>query len=372
VSDLDKKEPKVPRSETRAGAQVDPVPKVQEFFEWMEKLFDGSTQFPEKIHVCVVTGKNFEQLRSTIKQIVYGPKEPKPSKERIVALSNELMFLMQRDCDVQRRQVVYGVHASHFSRDPDYYERWIVRCHPKTVHAHDGEPREPDDDVEQPTIVERFGTQVLGHQERMVGLLGAGFEGMLDRDDRTIDRLLKRIAELEDRLEKKNDQLERALSMEMEREERRQWNALKIRGAEKGLDMALSMAPPMINQILGKRVVPTIDSPEAIALRNFFKPKEDGGLLTQEQSDAAFGAYDQSHNLTRPGVLSLDQARLLFEVAQCRVPVDELDRLMPATGGPLAITQEQIAGLGQCGFSMDQLAPLLLIFETRQRRRAVG
>lgn len=369
----DKKRAQVDKS------QVEPVPKRQDFFEWLETLFyqePEAANFPEKIEVRVVTGKNFERLGPMVKQTVYGPgKDSKPTRGKLVELSNEVLFRCQRDCDIQRKPVVYGVHVSHFARETDFYERWLIRCQPTGVHSLEGTPRAGgDDDAEGGRDITQaaFTTQVLSHHERMFSLYGGAFEGILDRMDRVLERQENRIDKQDARIEKMSEVLERALSLEAERAERREWQALKIKAAEKGLELGVALAPPLLNSIMNKnQPAPPVgtETPETMTLKAFFKKVEEGGQLTKEQSDAAFGVYDEEppYKVIRQGVLNIDQVRLLWSVAQCEISADELDKLMP--GGPLAISAEQVMALQtQCGFDIAQLAPLHMIFEARQKK----
>lgn len=355
----------------REKAQVEPVPKRDDFFLWLERLFYEAPEnaaYPEKIDVRVVEGKAGERLRSRVKQYIFGPNDKKPTKDKIVNLSNEILHIVQRDCDVNRRELRYGVHAWHFNRGEEPYDRFLIRCKPSNTYSADGEGIDPRDDPE--TQEERFSSQVLKHQEQMVGLLGAGYEGMIDRSDRQIERSYERIEKLETRNERLFDMLEKALSLEEDRAARREWRMLGMKAAEKGLDMGLALAPPLLNQLVGKDIIPTDQTAETFTLKRFFTLKEQGGLLTQEQSNAAFGVYDDTpeHNLVKPGVLTLAQAKLLYDVAHGKEPPDALDRLLP--GGDAAISQEQVTGLlTKCGFAMEQIAPLQLIFEARMRRK---
>lgn len=354
----------------REKARVEAVPKRLDFFEWLEKLFYDEpevAQFPEKIEVNPVSGKLLERLSKPIMQKLWGAKDPKPTRPQLVALSNEILFRCQRDCDIQRKAMVYGVHASHLAREPDYYERWMLRFQPTISRADEGAPRE---DIEADSIEEKFAVQILRHQERMVELLGGGFEGQMDRMDRILERVQGRNERLEDRVDKLVDALERALNLEAERKERLEWTKIKVKGAEKALDMGLALAPPLLNRLVGKTVIPTTETPETIALKRFFQKKEEGGLLTPEQSNLVFGIYKEEppHEMVHPGVLSIDQAKLLYDVAYCNVPPDELDKLLP--GGPLAITIEQVEALqSKCGLTLDQLAPIHLLLEQRLNAR---
>lgn len=370
TDDSKKKGKAAPTGDIREKSQVEPVPKKADFFEWLEELFAG-TEFPEKIEIRVMEGPKYARLGPIINQIVYKPNEVKPTKEKIVAMSNKFLFEMQRDCDIQRKKTVYGVLVSHFSRESDYYARYLTSCNPSGVYAKDGAAR-PDDeeDEEKISTQDRFSLKVLDFQERMFSLYASGLEGLVDRLDRIIERQDARIEKQDSRIEKQSEMMERALSMESERAERREWNALKQRAAEKGLDLVVGIVPPLVNQLANKSIVQTKETIETMTLKNFLKTVDDGGMLTTEQSNAAFGIYaDQPpYDVIRPGVLSLQQAKLLFDVAHCKVSPDELDKIMP--GGDLEITGEQLAGLMQCGFAMEQIAPLQMIFQSRASRKS--
>lgn len=350
--------------DSREKSKVEPVAKQQDFFEWFERLFEGETNFPEKIEIRAVSGKNYERLGPMIKQIIFPPKPPRPSREEMVRQTNELIFLMQRDCDIQRKSVVYGVHVAHFARDTDFYERWLERRYPSAVRAGEGIPRQhvggEDEDGEGLASHERFAALVLQHHERLFALYGGGFEGLLDRMDRVLERQDSRIAKQDDRIEKLTDVVERAMSLEEDRREKREWNKLKRESLDKAVGLALSLAPPIIGGIAGKSL--PAGSLEVITLRNFFKKKAEGGQLTEEQAVAAFGADDGT-----PGILRIEQTKLLLDVAYGKVSPDELDKFI--TPGGLQITPDQAIALQtRCGFTPEQLAPLYLILESRMRR----
>lgn len=373
----------------------EPLPKRQDFFEWLESLFDGSTQHPEKLEMRIVSGKNLERLGPMIKQIVYGPADylpteskkgsgaagdggggsRKPSREKLVMLSNELLYRAQKDCDESRAPHTYAVFASHFARETEFYERWVMRLTPQGVYAKDGAGGAAAvDDEDQPvvksSISDQWAIQKMQHDERLFNFYGGAIEGVLDRMDRVIERQEQALENLRARYERQQEITERAMSLEAEREAAREWRRLAIKSAEKGIDMAIGMAPPLLNQLIGKKVMPTKESAESIALKNFFKRTEEGGKLTQEQANAAFGLFDDKppHNMIKPGVMTVAQAKLLWDVANCEVPADDLDKLLP--GGALEVTTDQLMKLqGECGFDMDQLAPLAALISARQQRR---
>lgn len=356
---------------------VEPIPKREDFFLWLEKLFfdePEAFQFPEKIEVRVVSGKHHERLGPMIKQLLFGPgQQQKPTRTKLVELSNEILHRVQRDCDIQRKQTVYGVHVAHFARETDFYERYLIRCNPSAVHASEGAPREGEEDDSQGG---KFVNQVMSHHEKMFSLYGGAFEGLLDRMDRVLERQEGRIEKQDARIEKMSEVLEKALSLEAERAEKREWQQLKIKAAEKGLELGAALAPPLLNSLMAKKgesaLAPTTapgESLEALTLRNFFRKDTEGGMLTQEQANIAFGLYSEQppHDLVKPGVLSMEQAKVLWDVAYGNASADALDSLLP--GGPHAVTGEQLMALqSKCGFSMEQLAPLQMIFEARMKR----
>jgi hypothetical protein len=195
-------------ADTNQKPQVDrpePLPKRQDFFEWLESLFDGSTQHPEKIELRIVSGKNLERLGPMNKQMVYGPADylpdpktskkasaagedagggsRKPSREKLVALSNELLFRAQKDCDESRKPHTYAVLVSHFARETEYYERWVLRLTPSGVYGREHE-RDPGDEESESSpnnqivMQQAWLTQKMGHDEKMFGFYGGALEGL--------------------------------------------------------------------------------------------------------------------------------------------------------------------------------------------------
>ena len=365
----DKKKSAAP-SDKRPGEQTEPVPKDLDLFLWIEELFAGAEEYPEKIDCCPASGRQHEKLGMPIKQQTYPPakEQKKPGREALVNFANKLVHTMQMDCDVQRRELVYSINAWHFSRDSDPYARFIRRMKPSGKFAgySDAEPR--DEEEEQQDQSKKFGAQVLAHHETMFGLYGGGVEGLLDRcmadnarKDATIERLQARI-------EKLTDMLEKALSLEAERANQAKWNELKIRSAEMAFEKGMTLVPPVLNMIqqklgsgqpqAGGAIAETF---ETVTIKAFLES------MPAEQLDAVCGRWDENRTLVEPGVLTKEQAIILADVAYCKISADRLNDLMP--GGEHAVTGEQLAGLGQCGLGMAQMAPLQLIFEARTKRR---
>lgn len=367
TTDEEKKKVKKRPPEEAGAPANEPAPKDEEFFLWLEKLFSDG-EMPEKLDLRVVElRRNGKEVFGALIQQKLFRSNAKIDKERIVALSNELMHLAQRDCNVQRKALVYGIYAQHFARENSYYERYLMRVEPNASFGkHAPELADARDEDGEPTILEKFGVQILTHQQHMFQMFATGFEGIVDRLDRALERADSRIEKQDVTIQRQSEMMERAMSMESEREERRRWTDLKIKGAERIIEFGASIAPPLLGQLIGKPV--SNETPESITLKRYFKVPADGGLCTQEQVDAIFGVYDEKTNATlKPGVLSKEQATVLWRVAQCQAPPELLDELLP--GGTCAVSQEQFAGLLQCGLSMEQLAPLQIIFQGRMNQQ---
>lgn len=350
---------------------AEPIPKNEPFWKWIEALFYSipeTQHFPERLEVNPVSGRQNERLGKSIHQGLYGTnKETKPTKSRIVEISNEILFKAQRDCDIQRRRMVYGVHAWHFARGDQPYERWLLEMKPTVTFRDDGEPREREDmdDYEG-----RFSSQVLRHHESMFSLYGGGFEGLLDRMDRILERQDVRIERQDSRIETLLNSIEALRSSEEDRVRQRKWDDLKILGAQRSMEMGFALAPPLLNRLAGRQLVPARETPETVTLKNFFRPKDEGGEMTQDQLDLVFGRYGKEppHDEISPGVLTLEQGQILWKVSVCELPPDALDDLMP--GGKHAITQKQVSDLmTRCKLTLSQLAPLKLIFEQREQAK---
>lgn len=116
--------------------------------------------------------------------------------------------------------------------------------------------------------------------------------------------------------------------------------------------------------IVGNLVIPPKMSMEASMLLQFFNLERNGGKLTDGQVEKAFGSYspDPPYDRLHVGVLSQDQAKVLYAVAHRETGPEQLDLLMP--GGDLAITDDQQAKL--CAiFTVEQLGMLTMAFEAR-------
>lgn len=350
----------------RETATTTPTPKDNEFFEWLMALFFGDNNFPEKIEVRPMRGRDFATRGPLILLRTWGPRDPKPTPEIVTKISNEILFAIQRDCDIQGKpRVIYGILAIHFAKDDEPYTRYLLPRKPMGVYTAKGEgiDRRDDEDEDELDPKKKFASQILDHGERMFEKYLGGFEGLLDRMDRVLERQEASIERKDIRIEKLTDMLEKALSLEEERAQRRAWEAVKIKGVEKALDVGMAIAPPLIAGFLGKP-----EAGEVVVLATFFKTVDEGGKMTQAAAEAAFGVADEKGRLVKPGVLSEAQVDILIGVSRGSMPPDTLNRLLPKElGGDVSLTMEQVGKLDTI-FEPEHLAPVKMAFQARLER----
>jgi hypothetical protein len=244
---------------------VQPVtPNDLEFFSWLETLFFGDAQFPERLEVRLITGPKLERLGGIIKQYNWEPAQSradgpkKPTKEEIVRMSHEIHRRCQQHSDVvgsRMRKVVpifFGVFAWHMGRSPQPYERWLIRCVPDQMYSRASlstvSPGDTggdfggggDDDDEEEGGALRPSTQALQHIEALHTLYIEAIGGVMDRMDRIAERQSTELELLRGRYERQQRIAEQALSLEADREERRAWNKVKIGVTERAANAALT------------------------------------------------------------------------------------------------------------------------------------
>lgn len=357
----DKKEPE-------EKVRVNPIASNMRVFEWIEDLFNGEQEFPNVIEVRLATGKGYMTNGPKLKQRIYQPTDSKPDRETLVKDANKLTAVMQTDCDVKQKPTVYALCAINFSRDAEPYDRALIQLKPGQSYRL-GENGDIEQDDEEQSIEKRHGVQMMGHMREMFQMSVDGWAGIVDRQDRTLERVMNRLDTMETRYFKMLDAFERSLDLKEDREAKRRKDELWVKGAEKMLELGVAIAPPIVNAIAGKSVIPQPVHPDVVELKKFLKRDTEGGKMTKEQQDKLLGIWDESTStLLQPGVLTVAQISTLFQVAGGQLPVDELDKLLP--GGPYEITGEQLGQLQMIfASSMEQVMPLVLMFNARKQRR---
>jgi hypothetical protein len=368
---------------------VTPTIVDQNLFDFLEELFYGDPepeQFPEKITLDVVSGRYSNKIESTVDTYTFAPIRattatvkagagaPKPSRERLVALSNKLLGKMRQDCDECGHARGYAINAWSTSRGDVPYKYFPKKMQPSGRFAR--KPGEGDADEDDGlTRDQKFAVQLYAQQQKMIELHGELMAGLFDRLDRAGERDRdenQRLRQENDRLRQERtrlvEQTERALSLELDREERREGLRQKRQLIDKSMAVVEQYGPMLAASLMGKKggVINGSAEPnsEVEALQDFLRTTEDGGRMTVAQLTDAFGDWHDGE-LRTPGILDRSQALVIVMVARGQAPTDELDKLMP--GGPLEIKPQQLMQL--MNVFGDQLEPLQKVFISRSQKK---
>src|SRR3990167_4458504 len=95
--------------------QVNPEPVRPELFSFIERLFDGSDQKPERIELKQAFGASASKYGQQIDLWEFKPNVVKPEREAIVALSNKIVDLAQQNCNAIGKRHRYAVLAKHYA-----------------------------------------------------------------------------------------------------------------------------------------------------------------------------------------------------------------------------------------------------------------
>lgn len=349
-------------------------PGDEDLFNFLDSLFNGEGEFPERIEVRLVKGRNKDQYGQMIKQYPYKSTSAKPSRERVVMMCNEIIHRIRVQTDVLQKETTFAIGAIHHARSDDYYEVALRTAKPrKTWKNGDGaqaiDGNSSDDDEDMPFST-RYNLAHLTHQERLFGLIGGMVEGLIDRSDRQAAAAQADAEQMRARYIELLETNLKLVQAKEERDERVARSAMWRENVGKGLDMAWKLLPPMVGSLTGKNGhanwTPGTVTTDSYTLAEFFKTKDAGGKLTQGEFNIIFGELEDGKQISS-GILSIQQGQLLGLVASTEANPEQLDMLLP--GGPLEITGEQVQQILQSGIPIDALAPIKILLDVRVSKR---
>lgn len=347
---------------------VVPNPSDPRLFEFIEELFKQD-QIPEQIELRQASGRGGRSYGEHVCPAeTFKPNAAKPGREKLVALANKFLDLAQHDCDELGSQQGYAVLAKHHARGADYYARFYFRRYPKKAAGEefDADEENPNrhrdemlsfmlDHAKQNDENDRLRQDqhssavgdILAQQRQIIEML---------MEDRREDRRI--YAELMKEHRLTAQQLDDALTKKHERELQTQAQAFKLGMLQDGVQFLKSLLPVAVNQLTGKSTLPTSESAESIAIKQFLQG------LTVEQSDALFGKPVDGAINPAGGIFTAKQAEIFVSVANAQVPASALDALLE---GEHAVSAEQIAQAQQVLREV-QFAPLVALVMTRKQK----
>lgn len=349
--------------------QVTPEPTRPDLFEFIEQHFEGSAAMPQYVELRQAYGpggRNYSQ--TAIFQKEYKPNAAKPSRSDMVDLSNKFIALAQQNCNELGKPHGYGVLFKSFIKSDAYYGVYYMKLRPTQPGNYD--PLSPEDDEDIPS-----------DGRRRDGLLQYGIDHIKQSDENerwrqdqfssAMGDILAKYQDLATQVMQHNLEMQKehrelfkiadeALSRKAERELAAEMQKFKIGMLQDGFQFLRQLAPVAINQLTGKKTVPTEQSPESIAVQTFLEG------LTDVQSQTLFGELNEDKTALKPtGIFTPEQAAIFLSVAQCTAPATELDRLLE---GDSAVTPAQIEK-AQSVVSSQQFLPLVALVLSRKKQQ---
>jgi len=348
--------------------QVNPEPTRPDLFQFVEKLFEGADQKPERIELRQAYGPGCRKYGTTVLQKEYKANSLKPTREQMVALSNELLDAAQTNCNEIGKPHRYGVLPKHYAKSDSYYACFVIAMQPKQRPGYNGLDVEDDDDVES-DVKRRDGLlqHSLEHlktgdeherwrQDQFSGAVG----DIIEKYQSLVDRLMQQNSEFMKEHRELFKAADEALSRKSERDLAAEMQKFKIGMLQNGFDFLKQLAPVAVNQLTGKQTIPTEKSAESIAVSSFLEG------LADPQARALFGDIDDDKKELKPnGIFTPAQAMIFFNVARCQEPPAALDKLLE---GEHAVTEQQIAK-AQAVVSAQQFMPLVALVMGRKRKQ---
>lgn len=342
---------------------VTPDPAWPEFVEFLAGLFDKDN-FPEKISLCLVSGRGCKTVEREIKKVDYKPNSAQPTHEALVSMSNLFLKLSQDDCDAMGKPARYAavVWNTLKSDKPIGWKLWLKKPDPDAVteSSDDGGGYGGDDDFDDDSgrkkdkfagdkLLARFDVMAKDHQwhqsqyavstGQMFALQQKLIEQLSAQNSLFMKQHLDYVAASE-----------AALSQANQRRLDEAFNEMKILAAKEGIDLVKGLLPLAINRLTGKETIPTKDSPESRVVKAFIDS------ITTEEAPTAFGVYDEAgQNLVKTGIFTPRQTYILMGVAKTEISAANLEELFV---GENAITPEQMMQ-AQNLFGMSRLMPIV-------------
>lgn len=271
--------------------------------------------------------------------------------EGAAKLANEIVAAAQNDADSSRRERLFQIEVVDKNR-ADSVVRLLGPVHPKRLYLKSGQQGEEDDDAEgRGGLPAKYAAALLSQMERDRAQLDKATGDLLQMQSQmivslhtSVDTLMSKVIDLHDRYQQARDQ-------EVERRARAEWLALKSSLMRDGLRTARNFLtgavgddqdPGPASGGAAPPPPPPRTSKERILVDNFLVDCDETGIGVK-----MFGSWEKGPDgrprLVAEGIFTEQQFRLLQGVRAGRLPPAELDKLLPSSGDPLAITDEQMA-----------------------------
>lgn len=356
---------------------------------WLNRLW-ARNEYPERIEIWQMFGRNKAVRGEMIFHEDFG--NSKLDIEQVTRLANEMIAAAQNDCDVVRRETYYQIAVIDRNRKSTPLTRRLGPMQPKRTYAlaslKEAEAEDMNDDELTPQQINRVYIKEAMEQsrwdkqryDRVMGDMLLLQNNIIQRQQVMLDSVLMKYGSM---FEKMNEFADRSLDREMLRDREKFKLGLykdgfrTVRNLLPGLfaggdgngggqqqqqmqqqmqqQQQQQMPSPSSNseqapqQVQGQ-VVNYGNSPERTLVDNFLTDIEEDEQLQIK----LFGNYEEKDGkwaLTQPGIFTFEQFRIFLGVREGKLPVERLDELLPQSGFPTSITQQQVMDAGAAGVS---------------------
>lgn len=337
-----------------------PAPSDAQLTLFLERQWEDQ-ESPQRLEVYALHGPMARRrAKDPLYRKDYKANPPKPEKEKIVELANNILSACKNDCNVIGKPVRYTVLAFDERRGSAAVGQHPLLMEPDQLIANgNGYDEEDTDGFAGDRLLKRADILYRDYQwwqEHSSNAVGGVLEMVMTENA----RLREDNQELFRKLMESNTKLEEARSQEEDRRITRMKAQFWLDQMKDGATLVKGIFPQLVNKATGKEIMKVTQTTESLVLCNFFNS------CSEQQVEAAFGKYDQEGNQIQGGVFTKRQAVILDGVARGTVPVERLGDLIGE--GPDAVTMEQIAA-AQRIFTQAQLGPIMMAIANVQKQQ---
>lgn len=355
------------------------VAQDDDFTEWLNRFWHRSEP-PQRIELWQSHGRRMDR-GNLLHSVDFGPNDKKLDPEKINKIANELWAAAQNDCNVLQKRCTYEVSVIDNNRKATPLTRRLgpflpTRPDGRAVDLDDPENAD-EDDMNAKALAYRYwkegADQVQRDKNRNDQVVSGMFvmqHRIIENQQAQIDRLMSQnFAQFQAIQDAQDRQLDRDLVRQKEKFRQGLWeeaartarNLLPGLFAQQQQQPQLAQGPVTATQVFG----PT---PERTLVENFLFDVE----KNEELNIKLFGDYTEVEGKvvqSKEGVFSVKQYGILIGVREGKIPVEALDDLMPNSGTPLSVTQEQLQKAIEAGVPQSMGIALMEVFALRNRAR---
>lgn len=351
--------------------QVTPDPSRPKLFEFLESHF-GKEAMPNWVRIHQAYGPGGRKYAQTaLFQKEFKPTQALPTREQLVALSNQLSDMAQQNCNELSKSHGYTILLSNYGNADKPYAGFYFKCAPLLDPNYD--PNEVDEDENGITTDAKRRDSLLEYGLSHLKVGDENHRWQQDQFSQAMGDILQKYQDLATQLMTQNLEMQRehrelfkvadeALSKKADRDLAAEMQKFKIGMLQDGANYLKKIIPVVVQQMKGKDAEPGQPSPESLGVQEFLND------LTDKQAEQLFGKVDTTGEVAVPaydGVFSREQVEIFFGVANLRIGPSALDLLLD---GEHAVTQEQMMRAMNI-VSMQQIQPLSALLMTRKKKQ---